>query len=93
MQKFKHLESRLKKLPKTEWDYETDKSSQPVVKVWEDDELGTRIYLSTEQGNTESFEYIDCDYVVDIKPELQEWAKQYGWYWDCEYRGTYVLCQ
>jgi hypothetical protein len=49
--------------------------------------------LSTENGNLHSFEYINHDYPVDLKQELKDWAKQYGWEWQCGYTGTYILTE
>jgi len=38
------------------------------------------------------FEYLgDSDYMVDLVPEIHDWAKQYGWEWQCHYQGTYFL--
>jgi hypothetical protein len=49
--------------------------------------------LSTENGNLHSFEYVNHDYPIDLKQELYDWAKQYGWEWQCEYTGTYILTE
>jgi hypothetical protein len=49
--------------------------------------------LSTENGNLHSFEYVNHDYPIDLKQELKDWAKQYGWEWQCEYTGTYILTE
>jgi len=89
----KFLKQRLTKLPKTEWSYdnETPEMIQPKIKLWENEEGKTTVCLSSEQGNMSSFEYLGEDYIVDIKPELQNWAKQYGWVWECQYQGTYFL--
>lgn len=92
---FKYLESRLNKLPKTECDLdENDKLvySQPIVKVWTNDEGEQVVCLTSEEGNFGSFEYLNgSDYMIDIKSELKDWAEQYGWEWQCHYQGTYFL--
>lgn len=92
---FKYLESRLKKLPKTEWGdlvNDTYERLAPVVKVWTNDEGEQVVMLSSEQGNMDCFEYLgDSDYMCDLKPELHAWAEQYGWEWQCHYQGTYFL--
>jgi hypothetical protein len=93
---FKYLESRLNKLPKTEYDWDADydqaERKAPVVKVWTNDEGEQVVCLSSEQGNMACFEYLgDSDYMVDLVPEVHDWAKQYGWEWQCHYQGTYFL--
>ena len=89
----KFLKQRLAKLPKTEWDLKNGDLTrvQPKIKIWENEKGNTTVCLSSEQGNMSSFEYLEMDYIVDIKPELQEWAKQYGWVWECQCQGTYFL--
>ena len=96
---FKYLEARLKKLPKTEWEYNFDlepndpdfcKQVQPKIEIWERDGE-VKVALSSEVGNSCSFEYIGVDYMVDLVPELHAWADQYGWEWQCQYQGTYFL--
>jgi hypothetical protein len=92
--KFNYLESRLKKLPKTEWDdnYESNKRHAPKIKVWTNEEGEEKVCLSSEQGNMFCFEYLgDSDYMMDLKPEFHEWAKKYGWEWQPHYQGTYFL--
>jgi len=49
------------------------------------------ITLTTERGNMNAFEYINCDYPVDLIPSLHNLAKQGGYEWQCEYTGTYKL--
>jgi hypothetical protein len=92
---FKYLESRLNKLPKTEWGdlvNDTFERLAPIVKVWTNEEGEQVVCLSSEQGNMSCFEYLgDSDYMVDLVPELHSWAKQYGWEWQCHYQGTYFL--
>jgi len=93
--KFKFLESRLKKLPKTEWGEITNNTTErhaPVVKVWTNEDGKQVVCLSSEQGNMSCFEYLgDSDYMVDLVPEIHDWAKQYGWEWQQHYQGTYFL--
>jgi len=95
--KFKFLESRLNKLPKTEWGdlvNDTYERHAPVVKVWTNEDGEQVVCLSSEQGNMSCFEYLgDSDYMVDLVPEIHDWAKQYGWEWQCHYQGTYFLYQ
>ena len=92
---FKYLESRLNKLPKTEWGdlvNDTFERLAPIVKVWTNEEGEQVVCLSSEQGNMSCFEYLgDSDYMVDLVPEIHDWAKQYGWEWQCHYQGTYFL--
>ena len=28
-----------------------------------------------------------------VLQELKDWAKQYGWEWQCQYTGTYILTE
>ena len=92
---FKYLQSRLDKLPRIVWDLDTMEDNQaPSIKIWTDDRGNQTVCLSSEQGNFGCFEYLgDSDYMVDLKPELHEWAKQYGWVWEAQYQGTYFLTQ
>ena len=88
----KHLNTRLAKLPRTEWDSDLVNQVSPRITFgYRGDE--TTPVLSTENGNLHSFEYINHDYPVDLKKELHDWAKQYGWEWQCGYTGTYILTE
>ena len=88
----KHLNTRLAKLPKTEWDSDLVNQVAPKITFGSNGD-GTTPVLSTESGNLHSFEYINQDYPVDLKKELHDWAKQYGWEWQCRYIGTYILTE
>ena len=85
----KYLKARLAKLPKTEYTWDLMEAIAPTITFREDN---TPV-LSTENGNLHSFDYIMFDYPVDLKKELHDWAKQYGWEWQCEYTGTYILTE
>ena len=47
--------------------------------------------LTTELGNMDAFDYVNCDYPADLKPSLYDLAKRGGYEWQCEYTGTYKL--
>lgn len=88
----KYLKSRLAKLPKTEYGEDYITSVAPIITFGLNGD-GTTPVLSTENGNVCSFEYIMTDYPVDLKQELHDWAKQYGWRWECEHPHTYYLTE
>jgi hypothetical protein len=88
----KHLNTRLAKLPRTEYNEDLTESVAPSITFGSNGD-GTTPVLSTENGNLHSFEYINHDYPVDLKQELKDWAKQYGWEWQCQYTGTYILTE
>jgi hypothetical protein len=88
----KYLNARLAKLPKTEYTSDLAESVAPRITFGYNGD-GTIPVLSTESGNLHSFEYVNHDYPIDLKQELKDWAKQYGWEWQCEYTGTYILTE
>jgi hypothetical protein len=49
--KFNYLESRLKKLPKTEWDdnYESNKRHAPKIAIWTNEDGEEKVCLSSDQ--------------------------------------------
>jgi hypothetical protein len=88
----KYLKARLAKLPRTEYNEDLTESIAPKITFGFNGDGKTPV-LSTENGNLHSFDYIMSDYPVDLKQELYDWAKQYGWEWQCEYTGTYILTE
>ena len=88
----KYLKARLAKLPRTEYNEDLTESVAPKITFGSNGD-GTTPVLSTESGNLHSFEYINQDRPVDLKQELHDWAKQYGWEWQCQYIGTYILTE
>lgn len=88
----KYLKARLAKLPKTEYTWDLMEAIAPKITFGYNGDNTTPV-LSTESGNLHSFEYIDFDYPVGLKQELHDWAKQYGWEWQKEYTGTYILTE
>jgi len=88
----KYLKARLAKLPRTEYNEDLTESIAPKITFGFNGDGKTPV-LSTENGNLHSFDYIMSDYPVDLKQELYDWAKQYGWEWQCQYTGTYILTE
>ena len=54
-------------------------------------EYDNMVTLTSERGNMGAFEYINCDYPVDLTKDLHDLAKRGGYEWQCEYTGTYKL--
>jgi hypothetical protein len=88
----KYLNARLAKLPRTEYTSDLANEVAPRITFGYNGD-GTIPVLSTENGNLHSFEYVNHDYPIDLKQELKDWAKQYGWEWQCQYTGTYILTE
>jgi hypothetical protein len=88
----KYLNARLASLPKTEYTSDLANEVAPRITFGYNGD-GTIPVLSTENGNLHSFEYVNHDCPVDLKKELHDWAKQYGWEWQCGYTGTYILTE
>lgn len=49
------------------------------------------LVLTSEHGNARAFHYINFDYPIALIDDLHTLAKNAGYEWQCEYRGTYKL--
>jgi len=70
--------------------------AQPKINIRPnlDGYYGELAYISTEDGqiNDAAFQYRNED-VIDVDQELQTWAANNGYMWECLTSGTYGLFQ